>query len=58
MTDLYILGSSISFVVGAGDGSARRVVYHGLVEGDRVNGVIHDGGELVPWTAVRRRDRP
>ena len=57
MNDLYVLGSSISFVVGADDQSARRVAYHGLVEGDRINGMIHDGGALVPWMAVRRDGR-
>ncbi len=53
MTDLYVLGSSVSFVVGAADGSPRRVAYHGLVEGDGISGMIHDGGDLVPWMAVR-----
>ena len=52
--DLYVWGSSISFFVAAGDGSARRVGYHGLVEGDRISGVLHDGAELIPWTARRR----
>lgn len=55
MGDFYVWGSSISFVVGAADGPARRVIYHGLVEGDRITGVAHDGGSLVPWTAQRRR---
>ncbi len=54
--DLYVWGSSISFVVGAADGSARRVMYHGLVEGDRITGVAHDGGTLVPWIAERERE--
>jgi hypothetical protein len=61
MGDLYVLGSSVSFVVGGDDGSARRVVYHGLVEGDRIDGMIHDRGALIPWTAIRRgatADRP
>ena len=56
MNDLYVLGSSISFIVGADELPARRVAYHGLVEGDRINGMVHNGGALVPWTAVRRGD--
>ncbi len=58
MTDFYDWGASISFVVGAGDGSARRVVYHGLVEGDRITGVADDGSDLVRWVGVRRESIP
>ena len=58
MRDLYVLGSSVSFFVTAGDGSARRVAYHGLVEGDRIDGVVHDAGALIRWRAVRRAERP
>jgi hypothetical protein len=58
MTDFYDWGASISFVVGAGDGSRRRVIYHGLVEGDRITGVAHDDGDRVRWVGVRREFRP
>jgi hypothetical protein len=53
MTDVYLWGSSVAFVVGASDGSGRRISYYGLVEGDRISGVAHDGGTLVPWRGVR-----
>ena len=56
--DFYVWGSGISFVVGAADGSAQRVIYHGLIEGDRITGVAHDGGTLVPWIAERQQQRP
>lgn len=55
MGDFYVWGSSISFVVGAADGSPQRVIYHGLIEGDRITGVAHDGGALVPWIAERHQ---
>jgi hypothetical protein len=53
MTDIYVWGSSIAFVIAAGDGTSRRVSYYGLVEDDRIRGVAHDRGNLVSWTAVR-----
>ena len=58
MRDFYVWGASISFVVGAAEGSPRRVIYHGLIEGDRITGVAHDGGALVPWIAERQQQRP
>jgi SAM-dependent methyltransferase len=58
MGDFYVWGSSISFVIGAADGSPQRVIYHGLIEGDRITGVAHDGGALVPWIAERQQQRP
>ena len=58
MRDFYVWGASISFVVGAAEGSPRRVTYHGLIEGDRITGVAHDGGALVPWIAERQQQRP
>lgn len=58
MGDFYVWGSSLSFVIGAADGSLRRVIYHGLIEGDRITGVAHDGGALVPWIAERQQQRP
>jgi len=55
MRDFYVWGSSISFVVGTADGSPRRVIYHGLIEDDRITGVAHDGGSLVRWIAERQQ---
>jgi len=58
MEDVYVWGSSVAFVIGAADGSARRISFYGLVEGDRIAGVAHDGGTLVPWVGRRRVQRP
>ena len=53
MTDFYVWGSSIYFVVGGGEGDAPRVMYRGLVDGDRIAGTVHNGGRMIPWVARR-----
>ncbi len=55
VAELYVLGSSVSIVVSSAVAPTRRIVYHGLVDGDRINGEIHHDGGLVRWAAVRRR---
>ncbi|MGD8330066.1 MAG: hypothetical protein PVJ49_11575, partial [Acidobacteriota bacterium] len=54
--EAIVWGASIAFDVGAADGTARRIVYYGLVEGDRISGFAQDGGSLVPWRARRVDD--
>lgn len=51
--EVYVWGATIAFVVPAADGSARRVSYYGLVSGDRITGIAHDGSRRVRWTARR-----
>lgn len=51
--EIYVWGGSIAFMVPAADGSARRVSYYGLVSGDRLDGVAHDGSRRIRWTARR-----
>lgn len=58
MSEVHVWGASVAFFVGAADGSARTVAYYGLVEGNRMTGVAHDGGTLVPWVARRDDQRP
>ena len=53
MTDFYVWGASIYFVVGGGEGDAPRVIYRGLVDGDRIAGTVHNGGRMTPWVARR-----
>jgi len=57
MTDFYVWGSSIYFVVGGGEGEAPRVIYSGLVDGDRIAGAAHDGARMIRW-AARRSPEP
>jgi SAM-dependent methyltransferase len=51
--EAMVWGASIAVEVGAADGSARRIIYYGLVQGDRISGFVQDGGTLIPWQARR-----
>lgn len=55
MSEVYVWGEGIAFVVGAGEGSVRSTLHYGLIDGDRMLGVAHQAGALVPWAAERLR---
>jgi len=55
--EVYVWGGGVAFFLDAGDGSARPTLHYGLVDGDRMIGMAHEVGALVPWAAERQRNR-